>query len=240
LWRSQTIVGVWVWRKDMMRIAALIVALAAAGAAFGTPYWIAYEGHDFPENEGWLRVWGDEEGPYHGGAERSLADGILTLDGLRSDQIYDFYEMQRPIAPGPGETFVAEWRVLVDPASDPRDVGVAIANPSRLAFFLIGPNSLVSWDGPAISIEAGVFHTFVFSSQNMQEYQLVIDDDATYNGYFNLPTYSSFVNFGDAGQGERSSSQWDYFRFGVVPEPASALLAGCTFSFSRRTRRCYA
>ena len=33
-------------------------------AARGSPYWIAYEGNDFPESEGW------ERHAYGGGAER--------------------------------------------------------------------------------------------------------------------------------------------------------------------------
>ena len=40
-WRSATILAV--------------LLGVAAGAAWAEPYWIAYEGNDFPENEGWVR-----------------------------------------------------------------------------------------------------------------------------------------------------------------------------------------
>jgi hypothetical protein len=86
-------------------VAVVLVLAPAVGLA--DQYWVAYEANDFPENMGWLRRYGDENGPMHGGAERSVAEGILTLDGLRHDQIYDGAEMQRPIDPGPGELFVA-------------------------------------------------------------------------------------------------------------------------------------
>lgn len=42
------------------------------------------------------------------GAERTLQDEIMTLDGRRHDQIFDFYEISRQINPDPGERFVAE------------------------------------------------------------------------------------------------------------------------------------
>jgi hypothetical protein len=41
---------------------AMVVSLWGSMLALATPYWVAWEGDDFPENEGWLRVWGDENG----------------------------------------------------------------------------------------------------------------------------------------------------------------------------------
>ena len=67
-------------------------ALLGTQVAGATPFWIAYEGDDYPENQGWERVYGDEHGPNSGGAIRSLADGIFTEDSLHDDQIFDFYE----------------------------------------------------------------------------------------------------------------------------------------------------
>jgi len=203
--------------------ACVLLALLGSGLGLAEPYWIAYEADDFPENEGWLRVWGDEHGPQHGGAERSLENGILTLDGLRNDQIVDFYEIQQSIDPGPGETFRAEWRLLVDPRSDSRDVDVIIArdDPPGHTLFQVGPSSIwIDDGGVTIDLKPNVFHTFLFSSQDMRQYQLVIDGSVEFVGNFPYSGLDSFVAFGDSVQGERSYSQWDYFRFGAVPEPA--------------------
>jgi hypothetical protein len=212
----------------MLRVILVAVLAGGASAAWATPYWIAYEGNDFPENEGWLRVWGDEEGPYHGGAERSVENGILTIDSLSDDQVCDFSEMQMSIDPGPGETFSAEWRVLIDPQSDPCDVWVVIArdNPPGHAAFSFGPSALwIDPDGVTIGLAPGVFHTFEFSSPNMRQYRLLVDGTIEYDSSFeSYSILQSFVNFGDGAQGERSLSSWDYFRFGVVPEPSAILL----------------
>ena len=87
------------------------LALALTASAAAEPYWITYEGNDYPENVGWERVWGNWDGPYQGdGAVRTLEDGVLTLDTLYDDGVVDFYKIERPgaIDPGPGELFVME------------------------------------------------------------------------------------------------------------------------------------
>jgi len=48
-------------RLLMFSVAAL---LAMASSALGEPYWITYEGNDLPENEGWNRSWGNDDGQY--------------------------------------------------------------------------------------------------------------------------------------------------------------------------------
>jgi len=221
----------------------MLLAILSSGTGLQAGYWIGYEADDFPENVGWMRVYGDENGPQQGGAERTLEDGVLTLDGLRNDQIFDFYEIQRSIDPGPGEMFLAEWRVLVDPRSDARDVGVVIArdDPPGHVAFRVGPGALwIDADGVTIDLEPNVFHTFAFTSADMQEYQLVIDGAVQYGSSFD--SYSilhSYVTFGDGVQGEWSLSRWDYFRFGAVPEPAPLLaLLFAPGAWRRFTRTC--
>jgi hypothetical protein len=84
----------------------LFVLVAALGVlampARAEPYWIAYEGNDFPENEGWWHIWGPEPG------ERWIEDSVFVLDTLRDTHIADFYVMNMwgSLDPGPGETFV--------------------------------------------------------------------------------------------------------------------------------------
>jgi hypothetical protein len=41
-------------------------ALVVAGIASAEQYWIAYEGNDFAENEGWVRVYGELAKPNEG------------------------------------------------------------------------------------------------------------------------------------------------------------------------------
>lgn len=223
-------------------IVSALAMVCCAALAQATPYWIAYEGDALPEDAGWQRRWGDEHGPHHGGAERTVEGGILTLDGLRHDQIFDLYEVQRPINPGPGELFVAEWRVRVDPQSDPSDVGIVIAR-DELAGHVeldLAPDHIFIAPGDiTIELEVGVFHTYWFASSDMESFELTIDETIQYSGWFETVTLlNSFVNFGDAVQGEVSLSQWDYFRFGVVPEPTTAWTAVLGLLVVQPRRRC--
>ena len=232
----------------MTRVLAEL-ALLSVGAlsAAATQYWIAYEGDAYPEDCGWMRVYGDENGPQQGGAERSLADGILTLDGLFFFKQKTAYEIQRAIDPAPGETFVAECRVCVDPQSDPRDVGIVIARDYPPGHVSIDSGPAGVWfpdDHVAIALEPNVFHEFSLSSADMEQYRLVIDGTLEYVSDFEAYTIlDSFVNFGDAVQGERSLSRWDYFRFGAVPEPnivliiLFVLMTSRTFARASRRRR---
>jgi len=221
----------------------LAAAVFAVGAGKAEQFWIAYEGDDYPDNQAWERVYGDEHGPGSGGAVRSFADGVFTLDSLGNTAIVDFYKRQRTADPGPGELFVAEWRVRIDPRSDPDDVGVGIwrALSPGSAYFSIGPTSMYwgtdPWSGVTIGLEEGVFHSYRFESANMQSFALLIDDTITLNGYFKDNTSLQYcVVFGDAVQGAWSLSQWDYLRYGIVPEPASAASVLCLTACLLTTR----
>jgi len=224
------------WRRAMILAALLGVA---AGTAQGEPYWIAYEGNEFPEEVGWRRIYGNEHGPFAGGAERNIRDGVFTLNSMRHDQIVDFYDVRQSIDPAPGELFTAEWRVLVDPVSDPGDAGVIIARDDPPGYLAVknGPYAVVISPGNVlIELKAGDFHWFTVRSVDMQRFELSIDGEPAYSGFFESNTLlQSFVAFGDSVQGQRSLTCWDYVRFGVVPEPAtlSALLA-CAFGLSGR------
>ena len=127
--------------NDMKNLALLCFICSALGAlalpAGAEPYWIAYEGNDFPENEGWDRIYGDEYGPGHGGAERWIEDGVFVLDGRRHPSIVDFYEIRREVDPSPGETFIMQWRVRVsDMPDDEYDPGVVVfSDEDRAAAF---------------------------------------------------------------------------------------------------------
>lgn len=207
-------------------LTALVMAVGAS-AVVAESYWIAYEGDQFPEAVGWRRFFGNENGPLQGGAERSLREGVLTLDSMRHDQIFDFYEVQRRIDPGPGEVFIADWRVRIDPLSDPGDVGVVIARdePPGHIYVEHAPDGILIEPGHEwIDLSPGVFHSFRVESTDMHAFKLFVDGKPTHSGSFDpVSLLSSLVNFGDGVQGARSLTHWDYFRFGTAPEPASAL-----------------
>ncbi len=227
----------WNWMSCL--VLGLLSALPFPVAA--SPCWVAYDGDGLPETQGWARHYGNELGPDVGGAERSVDDGILTVDSLRHPWIFDFAEHTLPADPGAGETFVAEWRLLVDPRSDTGDVGVTIARHDSPAHLSIryGPTGLTLRPGnTAIGIAPGAYHEFRLESQDMQSYTLHIDNTLRYTGVFETYTLlQSFVNFGDCVQGYRSCSQWDYFRYGVVPEPSAFLLLLAAFCMSPVQRR---
>jgi len=91
----------------MRRLLVFLAVLSCAGysAALAEPYWVAYEGNDFPENEGWGRRWGNWDGEFEGdGAVRTVADGVLTIDSMYDEGVYDYAYVERPGAtdPGPG------------------------------------------------------------------------------------------------------------------------------------------
>ena len=216
----------------MIRIISLTLAIAlVAPAASAEQYWIAYEGNDFPEEVGWERNWGDWEGHYHGGAYRSLEGGVLTIDSLHDEGVYDFAIIEAPgqIDPGPAELFVMEWRLKVDEVTGPYDYDpevVVCADTHWIVGLLFSEDELVSVfeDFASTPIAPGVFHDYRLLSWDMLSYELYIDDVLASQGTFWQSASESYVAWGDSVQGAASLSHWDYFRFGVVPEPASLWL----------------
>jgi hypothetical protein len=202
-------------------ILLLPVLLSAAVAPLhAAPYWVAYEGDVFPEDDGWRRRnLGD------GPADRSLSNGVLTIDSLWSDWISDFYQIDRQIDPEPRELFVAEWRVrIVESYGVIGDVGVSIApdTPASLGFRYEVDSVTSAREGWSLPIAPNAFHAYRIESMDMLNYAFFVDDVFVRNGVWDtISTNQSFVNWGDAVRGSRSLSEWDYFRFGVVPEPGT-------------------
>jgi hypothetical protein len=199
---------------------ALVVASAPASAA---PYWISWVGDDWPENQGWTR---DILGS---GDVRTLADGALTLDGLDTGPgfVWDAYEWFRPGAmdPGPGETFVMQWRLRVDAVTqgnwDP--VVWVYSDNSRalhLEFAVSELHSVYEGPGARVAFSPGVFHEYEVRSTDMGSYELFIDGDLRRVGSFGHAVTPSWVGWGDGAGGTRSLSLWDTFSYGVVAEPS--------------------
>ena len=228
-------------RLLMFSVAAL---LAMSSSALGEPYWITYEGNDLPENEGWNRSWGNDDGQYHGdGAYRTVENGILTMDSLYDLRVYDYAYLVLPgqVDPEPGEAFVAEWRLKVDDTiGDDYDASVAIISDDAwsLAFGCF-PDRLESLyeDNVSIPITPGAFHEYRVLSSDMQTYQLYVDEELAHHGAFLHSVGASYVAWGDGVRGAANRSHWDSFHFGVIPEPSSLLMLMGLCACAARRRR---
>jgi hypothetical protein len=215
-----------------------IVGGATAGIAHGEPYWVAWEGNDFPENEGWQRI---VNGPQP--AERTLADGIMTMDSLATDHSQDFYNMYGASDPGDEDEFIVQWRLRVnqvnwDNPNFPYDPGWSVNSADGWrAVFAIGVhefhNLLEQID---VQFEPGVFHVWEFRSPDMRTFTISLDGAPISSGAFMPGLPDAHVAWGDFGGGPTSNVDWDYFRFGVVPEPTASLSA-LTLALTYNSRR---
>jgi hypothetical protein len=227
----------------MSRVAfgAVLLALVAVAPAVAEPYWITWEGDDFPDNQGWTRVWG--KGQYQGpGAYRTLENGILTYDSLYDPGVYDFSRMERPgqMDPGLGELFVLEWRLRVeqvDGRADP-DVGVCSDHAWAVGFEFAEDRIYSVFEHYlTIPIVPYVWHEYRLLSSDMRHYELFVDGAVVHAGVFVHKFVTSSIGFGDAIQGAASRHQWDYLRFGTVPEPGAAVLMSTLMVCRRRWRQ---
>ena len=225
--------------SKMRRATLLLFVWAALGGWSSTagaePYWIAYEGNDFPENEGWTRI------TYYGEANRRIEDGVLVIDSLHDRHIEDLLVMNRWMDPDSGELFVAEWRLMIGAGTTGPDAGVFIARSFMPGSVHIGFTPDQAWighDNLFFDVEPGVFHTYRFESEDMIAYDFFIDDQWVYEGAFLWPASNqSSISFGDQFNGWASISYWDYFRFGVVPEPTTSMLLLVLFGLMFKTNR---
>lgn len=227
----------------MRRLLAVTVVALVCSQALATPYWVAWEGDDFPENQGWTRNWGNWDGQYQGpGAYRTLVDGILTCDSLYDGGVYDFAHMSRPIDPEPGELFILEWRLKVDQVDGRADPAVYVAGDEGWSVaFEFSETALMSafegYDGTPIV--PGIFHTYCLATWDMRTYQLDIDGQMARVGSFWHSVGSSEVTWGDGIQSFVGGSlhEWDYFRFGVVPEATPVTLLSVAIACFVGSRR---
>lgn len=223
------------------RLTLAVLATLALGATVtvASQWWVAYEGNDFPENEGW------ERHLYGGGADRYFQDGSLVLDGRASTSIADFYRQPLTSDPGEGEVFQAEWSVYVADLTGFADPGVAIGSHGHGSVVLVyQENRIYSLlEGVYVNFTPGLAHDYLLTSSDMfTTYSLFVDGVLAHVGVFIGPMGQSQADWGDYGQGASSLSLWDYFRFGVVPEPATGLAVGSAglavlFRRTRRARR---
>ncbi len=225
--------------RALARVGVLSTIILLASVAGATPYWITWEGNDYPENEGW------ERSVYNNPDVRTLGGGMMTLDGLNTGGGWDGYEqhLQGSLDPDPGEVFIMRWRMRVEA------IQAGSYDPSVFVFsddawnveFHYAINRIHSpGEGPGgvvIPFAPGVFHTYEFRSPDMRTYQLWIDGQLVRNGFFRRLVSTSWVGWGDSGGFERSRSTWDYFRVGVAVPEASPLAAMALFGVAATSVR---
>lgn len=200
----------------------IVCAVLAAAACQAEPYWVSWTGTDYPENQGWTRYSSDPA------AQRWLEDGKLFIDSRGGRWTYDECGQSRAglMTPGPGETFEMRWRLKVDEVAGGPDPGVYVRSDDGYdVFFLFRSDSMdISCvDVFTLPLEAGLFHSFVFSSSDARTFSLSVDggapvSSALFDGVFTGP----LVAWGDMTT-NASLAEWDYFEYGIVPEPATAL-----------------
>jgi hypothetical protein len=208
----------------------LLAVLAGVASALATPYWIDWDGTDWPENQGWTRDWGNLHGQHEGGAIRTLEDGVLTYDSL-DPGVYD-YSYMRPgeMDPcAPNELFLCEWRLKVDVVNGNGDPTVAVeSNDNWEVAFAYAQDHLTSLGEGLLTIPfaPGVWHDYRLVSPDMRSYDLYIDGELAREGVFEFIGFDGpYIGWGDGGQSSGSFHHWDWFRFGVVtPEPSGFLL----------------
>ncbi len=205
---------------------AIVTGLLVVGAARASPYWIDYEGASgqFPEEQGWQRITNG------GGANRWFDDGWLVIDGTASTNITDYYawHLDGHLDPGPGEEFVAIWRIRVDDLNGRHDPGLSIRSDAgwRVGFVMsLDTIESIYEDGISAPFEPGVDHIFALRSDDMRAYTLSIDGVPEIEGnfWFSL-SGASQVQWGDMVNGASSLARWNYYQFGVVPESSTVVL----------------
>ncbi len=221
------------------RIGVLSTIILLASAAGATPYWIAWEGNEYPENEGWMR------GYSAGGAVRTLGGGMMTLDGTQSTAIFDSYLLERPGAfdPGPNEYLAVEWRVKVEATPGyPYDIAVAFRSDAAWAadVFLSRDRLQILPGFVVVPYEPDVFHEFRLISHDLRTFELHLDGALAYSGPLSRLVTRSEMIWGDAAIGASSRSTWDYFRFGAVeiPEPSMVVAFLAAGAVTRRRYCC--
>lgn len=210
------------WLRNLA--AVWLYVLAAASPAMALPFWIAWEGDDWPENQGWTR----DHGPGSTGDVRTLQNGVLTLDGLANagpEYDYVYMEPSNGIHLAPGETFVAEWRVrVVGVEGYPWDAGVVfISDDGWGAAFDFSTAGVAggyehNWYVPFVP---GVWHSFRLLSGDFETYTLMMDGGVVREGVWNYVLPGPWASWGDGAIPPSSTSDWDYLRFGVTPEVGS-------------------
>jgi hypothetical protein len=238
----------------MMRmIRAFVVVAASLAIKTVSGGVISYEGTVFPETEGWRR---STSLLY---SDRTIENGwlvqraeVIPTPPYLDTQEDDFYYHSLAAFSG-ASFFFLEWRVEAD---GPSSAIASVAPASIVAYgsFGIGYHFTIADDQIRlirdnllpivfVDIEPGVPHTYLLELYGSDLYQFFIDgqliDSGVPEGAY--PTPDSEIVFGARAATPEgvTTVRWDYIRYGVIPEPATAalLLAGTTLLILRRKPR---
>jgi hypothetical protein len=223
-----------------MRILIILTSLALVSSAAAEQFWYEYDPSSglYPEQCGWGRLVMGE------GEQRSLDGGTLTLNSLASPGIIDSYGISHPVDLGPGESFVVEWRLRVDEvhggAERPVKPAVHVGFDGYGAVdFSYSESALHStYEFAWIDFDPYVFHDYSLATSDLLTYTLSIDGTVAHTGRLTTPYFVNAMDWGDEVTGSTSLSDWDYVRFGVVPEPPGALsiISACLAAIVLRAR----
>ena len=230
----------------MFRRSVAVAILASAAVTHAAE--VCYDGTVFPEEAGFARA-----GTFD--ADRSVADGVFSHHvelGQWDPPPYgeqDFYRFD--LDEFVGRPFFAEWRMTSDaPRSEVDEnngaglivftgggVGYHFNMASDFARILRGyPFPTIYFD-----IEAGVPHTYRLEVYGADYFEFQIDGLVVDSGLpeAEFPSSDALMSFGTRFYMDESTSNWDYVRFGTIPEPATGLLVllGAVPFAMRRSRR---
>jgi hypothetical protein len=205
--------------RALVRLGVLQAGILLASPVLAIPYWFAWEGNDFPENQGWTRSYNNA------GDVRTLNGGMMTLDGMSVPPGYDSHRIDYPgsIDPDPNEMFVMQWRMRVQEVVPNRwDVSIGVfSDESWAAGFHYSETQTRSAFEPAVlDISPNLFRDYEFRSDDMRTYELFVDGVLVHSGAFVHVVTASRMAWGDGFAFTQSTSVWDYVRVGVVPESA--------------------
>ena len=143
-------------RRGFTYALACLAAASLTANALGEPYSVAYEGNVLPEHDGWER--------FHGyGADeaiRYIDNGVLVIDSMHDDQVYDYvrHDASPATSMATDEFFVVEWRVLLA-ATESRDAGLSITLGDWTESFMLGSDRVrLSWLRINVPVAPAVWH----------------------------------------------------------------------------------
>ena len=230
-----------------MRITAIVIVATLVPLARGDV--VNYDGSVFPEQAGFERFptyepdrWIDDGWFVH---HMDVGDGPGgPFGGERDYYHYDLSVFQ-------GEPFFIEWRMITDAPDSEVDghtggaLLVLVGGPvvyhfgmaSGLARILRGyPYPTLYFD-----IEPDVPHIYRLDVFAGDYFEFRIDGAVMDSGEPEdvFPTSDALLSFGAAYYLAEHTTQWDYVRFGTIPEPATGglLLVGTSLVLARRRTR---
>ena len=223
----------------MIRISCFLTScLLFVSAASADPYWIAYEGNDFPENEGWTRLW---NGPF---AERWIEDGALVVDTTEDRHTCDWYNLYPSItAPSVDEEFILQWRLKIEEYTGGgagAHVGVYSDERWGVAFSMNSDTIRSSYDQDvSAQFEPDIYHDYELRSPDMRTYEMYIDGIYAFEGDFWQSVWTNKAGWGESNTASACLCSWDYLRFGVIPElnSGAAMLSLSLAFLAYRIRR---